>query len=299
MSTPIEIDPASMSANPLPSAEGAKDKDDRGQVLVVAGGRSVPGAPLLTGLAALRAGAGKLQLASTPDMVAGLGLAALEAAIVPATATAAGELGASLSDALRQAARHADAIVVGPGMADEAAAGGLAAALTAANARASVVVDAAALTGIRLGLKGSSREGAMVLTPHAGEMAKLTGRSKQEVEADPLASARMVSKATHATVIMKGAETFVVSPEGEAWRHSGGVVGLATSGSGDVLAGVVAGLLARGAPPSAAAIWAVYLHAQAGKVLSETIGPVGLLARELLAEIPRLLADKNLSGAGV
>jgi hydroxyethylthiazole kinase-like uncharacterized protein yjeF len=133
-----------------------------------------------------------------------------------------------------------------------------------------------------------------VLTPHAGEMAKLTGLSKEEVLAKPLAVAREAARALDAVIMLKGPETFVVPPEGEAFCYSGGNIGLATSGSGDTLAGVVGGLLARGTDPVAAGAWAAYLHGEAGNRLQRRHGLIGFLARELLDEIPGLMGE--LSG---
>jgi NAD(P)H-hydrate repair Nnr-like enzyme with NAD(P)H-hydrate dehydratase domain len=92
-------------------------------------------------------------------------------------------------------------------------------------------------------------------------------------------------------VIMKGACSRIVTPEGEAWASDHGNIGLATSGSGDVLSGIIAGLLARGATPLQAAIWGVWVHGEAGHRLARAQGPVGYLARELPAEVPRILAD--------
>jgi NAD(P)H-hydrate repair Nnr-like enzyme with NAD(P)H-hydrate dehydratase domain len=124
-------------------------------------------------------------------------------------------------------------------------------------------------------------------------MARLSGSSREDVEGDPLGAAREVARATGAVVVMKGADTFIVSPDGRAWRHRDGVVGLATSGSGDVLAGVIGGLLARGASPLVASVWGVCLHGGAGARLATRIGPLGFLARELLDELPALLAAAN------
>ena len=109
--------------------------------------------------------------------------------------------------------------------------------------------------------------------------------------------ARQLARTAGAVVVMKGPDTFIVSPDGRAWRHRDGVVGLATSGSGDVLAGVIGGLLARGAPPLVAAVWGVCLHGGAGARLAETVGPLGFLARELLDIIPRVLAQATESQA--
>jgi hydroxyethylthiazole kinase-like uncharacterized protein yjeF len=128
-----------------------------------------------------------------------------------------------------------------------------------------------------------------VITPHAGEMATILGMDKGEVERDPLAIARRAADELGAVVALKGPETFIASPEGEAYCYSSGNVGLATSGSGDVLAGIVGGLLARGADPLRAAAWAVYLHGEAGNALAATMGRIGFLARELADEIPPIL----------
>jgi NAD(P)H-hydrate repair Nnr-like enzyme with NAD(P)H-hydrate dehydratase domain len=90
---------------------------------------------------------------------------------------------------------------------------------------------------------------------------------------------------------MKGSTTYIVSPQGAAWLFDGGHVGLAVSGSGDTLAGFIVALLARGAPPIHAALWAVYLHGEAGCRLARSVGPLGFLAREIPGEVPRLLAE--------
>jgi len=132
--------------------------------------------------------------------------------------------------------------------------------------------------------------GRAVITPHAGEMAAVMGMEKEEVEADPLAVARRAAEELGAAVALKGPDTVIAAPDGRAYRYSGGRVGLATSGSGDVLAGLIAGLLARGAEPVAAAACGVWLHGEAGNALARRVGPIGFLARELPAEVPRLLA---------
>jgi ADP-dependent NAD(P)H-hydrate dehydratase len=291
MSEPQDVTLGKLSDYPLPSLADAGDKEDRGTVLVVAGGAQVPGAAILTGLAALRAGAGKLQLASPRASALALGLAVPEASVLAVPSTAAGEMSAAgASAALAEAARRTDAIIVGPGMMDPAGASKLGLGLIKSADSAAFVLDAAAVTGLDM-LRAQTHppRGRLVVTPHAGEMARLTGRTKDEVLSDPLGIAREVSRALQATVVMKGATTFIASPDGRAWRHDGGVIGLGTSGSGDILAGLIGGLLARGAGPETAAIWGVCAHAHAGVILSKTRGAVGFLARELLSEIPGVL----------
>jgi NAD(P)H-hydrate repair Nnr-like enzyme with NAD(P)H-hydrate dehydratase domain len=117
-------------------------------------------------------------------------------------------------------------------------------------------------------------------------MARLLGVAQPAVEADPLGMAQRAVEEFGATVARKGAETFVGPRRGSALRYDGGSIGLATSGSGDTLAGVITGLAARGADPLRASAWGVDLHGAAGQTLSKRVGRVGYLARELLDEIP-------------
>lgn len=284
-----EIDLDLLRAHPLPMLGADTDKDARGRVMVVGGGAEVPGAVLLTGLAAMRVGAGKLQMSATAAFAQGLALAIPEARVI--TAPGEGDYGPEAAAVLAKSASRCDAVIVGPGMMEEAPSAALAAGLMAAAPDAAFVLDAAAMTAIGDHAATARAAGRLVLTPHPGEMAALSGRSKEEVMADPLAVAREAAARFHAVVALKSADTWVVSPDGRAWLHRAGAPGLATSGSGDVLAGVIGGLLARGASPVTASIWGVWLHGRAGARLAKRIGPLGFLARELLDELPGVLAE--------
>jgi len=129
----------------------------------------------------------------------------------------------------------------------------------------------------------------LLLTPHAGELAHLTGIDKTKILADPQHAATDAAHQWHAVVALKGKVTHIAAPEGRMWRHRGGNVGLATSGSGDVLSGLIAGLLARGASVEQAAVWGVALHARAGDRLAARTGNLGYLAREIAAEVPAVM----------
>lgn len=285
------LNAATLAGMPLPEVGSGGDKEDRGTVLVIAGGGGVPGAPILTGVAALRVGAGKLKLASPPAHALALGLAVPEALILAARASIRQEfLGGAVRD-LKPEAAASDGVIIGPGMLDVAAARALTLGLLRAEGQTGFVVDAAALPDVA-GAKAFARlaRGRVVLTPHAGEMAAMLSRTKSEVLADPLAAGRQAASLFSSVVIMKGATTYVVSPSGDAWRHEGGVAGLGTSGSGDVLAGAVGGLLARGCAPMQAALWGVVLHAAAGARLTRKIGPLGFLASELPEALPKVMA---------
>ena len=128
----------------------------------------------------------------------------------------------------------------------------------------------------------------VLLTPHAGELAQLMGLSKDAVLADPHACATDAARRWNAIVALKGALTVIAMPDGTTWTHAGGNIGLAISGSGDTLAGIITGLAARGAPLEQACAWGIVLHAAAGARLSRT-APLGFLARELPGEVPAAL----------
>ncbi len=279
---------------PLPTPGHAADKEERGRVVVVAGSREMPGAAVLAATAALRAGAGKLVVATGASVATAVGVAVPEARVIGLPETAAGGFEPAGVERLRDVLRRADAVLVGPGMQDpETTCAFVAAALAQDPAgQAPWLLDACAMHAATDGRAGGGRP--FVLTPHAGEMAGLCGDSKEAVTADPDGVARRFSARWQAVVALKGAFTVIAAPDGRVWHHRGGNAGLGTSGSGDVLAGVVAGLLARGAEPPQAAAWGVALHARAGETLALRSGPLGYLARELSAEIPRLL--QHLAG---
>jgi hydroxyethylthiazole kinase-like uncharacterized protein yjeF len=270
-------------------------------VLVVAGSVEVPGAALLCGIGALRAGAGKLQIATCRSVAPHLGMAAPEALVAGLDETPRGGISADEADRLVKRAGRCDALLLGPGMMDEDGEACLLAErlLGRMEGGPCVVLDAAALPKLEGGAAMlRPHAGRAVLTPHAGEMAKLLGIPKAEVEADPVGAARRAASALKAVVAMKGGCTFVVSPQGEAWSCDRGNIGLATSGSGDTLAGVITGLAARGATPVQATLWGVFLHGEAGNRLARARGPVGFLARELLAEVPAIMAELDAARPG-
>ena len=277
---------------PLPALANDDDKETRGRVLVVGGSTLVPGAILLAGIGALRAGAGKLQLAVVRSAAVHLGIAIPESLVIALPQTRRGDIaGAGAARILRRYAATADAVLVGPGMFAERSLPGLLAALVSRLGKAStLVLDGAAVVALRDndGLL-HALAGRAVLTPHAGEIAALTGIERREVIKSASSVAQHTAAKFGATVILKGAESWIAQPGGALFRFNGGLAGLGTSGSGDVLAGVVAGLAATGALPGTAAVWGVWAHAACGAQLARDVGPVGFLARELLGAVPALL----------
>ena len=277
---------------PLPWPDREGDKDERGRVLVVGGSPGMPGAVILAATAALRAGAGKLQVA-TPRSIAHLVAAhVLEAKVFALPESREGGFGPGAARIVAKQASRAQAVLIGPGVVGGPALGRFMSSL-ARSLRPKgpvLVVDAEPLSWVGAHPRALAHlAGRVVLTPHAGEMASMLGRSRASIERDAASVARGAAKTFSAVVALKGAVTHVASQEGLFCNHAGNV-GLATSGSGDTLSGIVAGLAARGGDPTQAAAFAVHVHARAGDLLARQIGPLGYLARELLAEVPRLLA---------
>ena len=285
----ITLDAALLATIPLPAHDGEVDKDARGRVLVVGGSVGVPGGALLAGVAALRAGAGKLQIATVRSAAMMLALAVPEALVIGLDETRKGGIAKSAARTLRSYVSRCDTLLIGPGMSAGKQCRALVAALIEHECAASLVLDAGALDCVHEALR--LRSGQAILTPHAGEMATLLGISRDEVQANPETVARDAAARVDGIVVLKGSTTLVATPGGELYRYQGGGVGLATSGSGDTLAGIVAGLAARGCEPLTAAVWGVFLHGEAGQRLAKSHGRVGFLARELLAEVPRVMAE--------
>ena len=288
------VTPALLRRLPLPALDDAGDKESRGRVLVIGGSAQVPGAVLLAGVGALRAGAGKLQLATARVAAVPLALAVPEAMVVALPTSRDGELaGARAAAPLRDHAARAQAVLVGPGMAAGRPTHALLAALVPRlGDDAMLILDGAAVVALRHGPELlAPLGGRAVLTPHAGEMASLLGIDKREVDADPPATARRAAERFGAVVALKGAESWIAAPDGPLYHYRDGVVGLGTSGSGDTLAGIVAGLAARGADACRAAVWGVWAHGSAGAILARRTARVGFLARELLAEVPALVGQ--------
>jgi ADP-dependent NAD(P)H-hydrate dehydratase len=278
-------------ALPMPATDG--DKEERGRILVIGGSRAMPGAIILAAEAAIRAGAGKLSIAAGRSVAQLVAVAIPEARVISLAETTRGGFSPASARALKVDGAF-DAVLIGPGMEDEAATRSFAAAILPKLRSTPVVLDARAMAvarGTTSARRASVRfEQPVILTPHAGEMAHLTGADKDQIAKLPLDAARGAAYRWNAIVALKGATTFIASPDGRAWKHEGGNIGLAVSGSGDTLAGIIAGLAARGAALEQAAAWGVWLHARAGERLARRLGPLGYLARELAAEIPAIMA---------
>lgn len=263
---------------PLPPVEGGKN--ERGRVLIVGGSRETVGAVLLAAEAALRVGAGKLQVATVESRAAELAVALPEALVRPLAETTAGHVDPASSDQLVDLAADADAVVIGPGLMGPRCARELVCRLLP-SVKGRVALDALALSFVTLDDQLSVAAPPAVLTPNLSELGVLVDSD----DVDPVADAVRAARRTGAVVHAGGELSVTVAPDGQCWIDDHGNSGLGVSGSGDVLAGAVGGLSARGADPAQAAVWAARLHAEAGNRLAAAVGPVGFLAREIASEL--------------
>lgn len=274
----------------LPRRPRSAHKGTFGHVLVVGGAPGYPGAVALAGRAAVRSGAG-LVSALVPDTVCGVvaGLAP-EVMVHAGRSTAQGSLAAGSLQGLPAPLSAFDAVLVGPGLTTEAQGLALVSALLA-GVSSRLVLDADALN-VCAGHLARVRDAAcpVVITPHPGEMGRLLGRPTAEVQADRAGAARCVHEQTGATVILKGAGSLVLGRSRAPAINTTGNPGMATGGSGDVLAGVVAALLAGGLAPVDAARAAVYLHGRAGDRAAWRSSQAGLGAVDVLDELPAAFA---------
>ena len=277
----------------LPPRDPRAHKGSAGRVLVVGGAMGMAGAVMLAARAASRAGAGYVRVAapaSLADVLAAqlieqMPLACGEGSQRSLTTTAAAQI-------LEEASR-ADAVAIGPGLSRHPDAVRLARDLLARMDRP-VVLDADGLAAfappdgdLAAALRGAPAP--RIVTPHLGEMARLTGEMPSALEARRVDAAREWAKRWGCVLVLKGAPTVVAAPDGRVSVNPTGNAGMATAGMGDVLTGVVAALLAQRLAPFDAACLAVFAHGLAGDFAAHDIGPVGLVASDVAERLPRAL----------
>ena len=292
MSKPERLDAELLRDFPLPEVPEDSGKEDRGRLLVIAGSRELAGAALLAGRAALRAGAGKLQIGTAQSIAAPLAVAMPESRVIGYAETDDGCIAEDGIPTLIRWARGAQAVAVGCGMQPGPPLERFLSALLRSGVNCPLVLDAAVFECLPA-LQDEVRAwpGGTILLPHSGEMARLLDKDREAIEADRAGAVREAAKRFNAVALVKGQYSFIAEPGGRSFCLEGGGVGLATSGSGDVLAGIVGGLCARGAEPLTALLWGAWLHAEAGRILTKRIGRVGFLASELPDLIPGLFSN--------
>jgi hydroxyethylthiazole kinase-like uncharacterized protein yjeF len=264
------------------------NKGKFGHVLVVAGSRTKPGAAAMAGLSALRAGAGLVTVACPESAMASIHSHSPELMTEPLPETASGEIAGSAFDRVMELAAKRSLIAIGPGIGTDEGTQELVLRLFA-EARQPMVIDADALNCLAAGTgwDAGGQRALRVLTPHPGEMSRLAGRTIPEIQADRIAVARSYAASRNLVVVLKGERTLLGFPDGRVWINPTGSPSMATGGTGDILTGMISGLLGQFPDDTDRAIAAaVYLHSLAGEIAAKHLTEHTVIATDLLKYLP-------------
>jgi len=260
-----------------------------GTAVVLAGSLGLTGAAYLASTAAARTGAGLVRLLVADTIYPILATKCTEVIATPVSEVAPGAVGHAAYDSILRQLDAAEVGIIGPGLGRDSSTWRLVVDL-AQHATVPLVIDADGLNALADSPRSKGRLGKnRVLTPHPGEMARLTGRTAEAINADRAGAAGRAAREWGAIVVLKGAHTVVAHPDGRVSEDPHEVPALATAGTGDVLAGIIGGLMAQGSDPFAAAVTGVYVHAAAGRRIADRLGDSGLLASDLLPEVPLVM----------
>ena len=281
----------------LPPRDPGGHKGDFGRVAVVAGSRGKAGAAVLAARGALRGGAGTVTV-FCPGSVEQIVVNGVPEAMTEALSERGGALSAEAGEELVRRVAGFDAAVVGPGLGT--AAGTVAAVRTAvAGLRVPIVLDADGLNAFAGGTRRLARRRApILLTPHPGEAARLLVSTTRDVQRDRPKAARSLARRSRCPVLLKGEASLLARPDGRVVVNPTGTPLLATAGSGDVLAGLVAALVAGGLSVADAASAGAWLHGAAGEAIADRIGDAGLLAHEVADFVPVIRRRLRAGGGG-
>ncbi len=288
----------------LPPRPDASHKGSYGRVLVVAGSTGMTGAAALASEAALRIGAGIVTLAIPKSLNPILEMKLSEVMTLPLPETAAGSLAAAAAEPILEFADKTKSVMaIGPGLSQHPETVALVHRLVHAKSGFSMIIDADGLnalnqtitpsTGARGPVPRARSNTDIVLTPHPGEMARLIGTTIPQIEADRLGTAQKFSQEWGVTLLLKGAPTVTACTDRSLWINSTGNPGMATAGMGDVLTGIIAGLMAQGLSGERAAGLGCYLHGLAGDIAAESFGMHGLTAGDVLNAVPQAIKAQD------
>ena len=288
---------AIQAARWLPSRPSASHKGSYGRVLVVAGSTGMTGAAALTSEAALRTGAGVVTLAMPESLNPILEVKLSEVMTLPLPETAAGSIAEFATPAILEFAEKTRSVLaIGPGLSQHPETVALVHRLVQENREQGLdlppVIDADGLNALAqapdiISLLGTET----VLTPHPGEMARLTNTPVATLEADRISTAQQFATQYGVTLVFKGVPTVIGWANADVWFNSTGNPGMATAGMGDVLTGMIAGLMAQGLSGETAAVLATYLHGAAGDRAAELLGMHGLIASDVLEAVPQAISS--------
>ncbi|RKU27818.1 bifunctional ADP-dependent NAD(P)H-hydrate dehydratase/NAD(P)H-hydrate epimerase [Candidatus Poribacteria bacterium] len=281
----------------VPPRPSASHKGTYGRVLVVAGSTGMTGAAALASEAALRVGAGLVTLATPKHLNPILEGLLPEVMTLPLPETESGSLSASATSAILEFAEKTKSVLaIGPGLSQHSDTVALVHQLVGENREQGLglrmVIDADGLNALAKAPEIISLlDRDTVLTPHPGEMSRLTDTPVPTLENDRISTAQQFANECGVTLVFKGAPTVTAGANGEAWINSTGNPGMATGGMGDVLTGVIAGLMAQGHASETAAVLGVYIHGLAGDITAEALGMHGLIASDVLKAVPKAISS--------
>ena len=277
----------------LPSRPSASHKGSFGSVLVVAGSRSYVGAAYLAGVAATRVGAGLVTIALPESLQWAVAAKATEPTYLPLPESSQGVVSPTAARLILDAAPGYETLLIGCGLGQAADTVQFVEGILYSDERLPpTVVDADALNILsRTPAWWNRFSGPAVLTPHPGEMSRLTGRPTDVIQIDRVQTAATSAKSWNKVAVLKGAFTVVAMPDGSTMLSPFANPGLASAGTGDVLAGTIAGLLSQGITLEKAAALGVYIHGAAGERVRDDLGDTGMVASDLLIELPRVIKE--------
>ncbi len=273
----------------LPQRPPTAHKYSVGKVFILGGSRNFTGAPSMAAMAALRSGAGAVVLGVPASIHAMLVRKLTEVILLPLPETGEGTVAPEAFDEIAVRCSWADVVAVGPGMGRNEATDGLVLRVLKEVER-TIVLDADGLTALAGRPSATAkRKSATILTPHSGELARLIGSNAAAIESRRVEAARESAKKLRSIVVLKGSPTVTATPDGKACMNSTGNPGMATVGSGDVLTGIIAGLVAQGMGPEESAWGGALLHGAGGDIAAGRLGQNSLLASDILDSLPEAL----------
>lgn len=270
----------------LPARDRNAHKGDVGQVLFIAGASTYFGAPYFSALSFLKAGGGYSRLAAPASIIPFIGAKGSEIVFFPQKETDAGSIAPENKNALLDLAAKMDMVVLGPGLSLNEETQSLARTLTREIHRP-ILIDGDGITAVSQDPEVLRHRNAYtILTPHPGEMARLTGLSIQEIDGDKITTLQRTSKDLNATVVLKGGRSLIGFPDGKVYANMTGNPGMASAGSGDVLTGTVAAMFGLGLSLGEAVLKGVFIHGFAGDLAAEEKGEDGITAQDILEHLP-------------
>lgn len=275
----------------------ATNKGDYGHTLVIGGSEGKSGAAILTAKGALRAGSGLVTISGPEGLVPVFEATVLEALKEPLTETLGGFIDKTAITQVEKLLQTRDVVAVGPGIGTEKQTSDFIFELLK-RCTLPMVIDADAINVIsaRPGILLECHNENIIITPHPGEFGRLINMNPKDVNNNRINLARDFAKQYHCTLVLKGARTIIANKDGEIWINPTGNPGMATGGMGDVLTGIIAGLIATGISPLNAAIAGVYIHGMAGDIVYSYHMNAAVLASELLERIPYVISSLQETG---